>query len=152
MTRERDRDVFLKCPFDSLYKPLFEALIFVIHDCGYRVRSALEIDDAGINRLPKIAKLIASTDYGIHDLSRMELDPTTGFPRFNMPFELGMAVGMRSVRKSERPVLVVVEAESRRYRDSCSDLAGIDIKDHGNEIRTLVGRVREWLRNQTPTT
>lgn len=44
-------------------------------------------------RLDRLTKLISDCQYSFHDLSRVELDskrPAT--PRFNMPFELGLAV------------------------------------------------------------
>jgi hypothetical protein len=47
------KSVFLNCPFDNDYKPVFEALIFAVFDCGYRPRCALEIDDAG--QVPHLA-------------------------------------------------------------------------------------------------
>lgn len=32
-----DTDVFINCPFDDDYKPLFDAVVFAVHDCGFRV-------------------------------------------------------------------------------------------------------------------
>jgi hypothetical protein len=29
-------NVFINCPFDEQYKPLFEALVFAVFDCGFR--------------------------------------------------------------------------------------------------------------------
>ena len=34
------KGVFLNCPFDSRYAPLFRALIFAVFDCGFRPRCA----------------------------------------------------------------------------------------------------------------
>ena len=41
--------VFLNCPFDDQYKPIFEALVFTIHACGFTARCALE--DGGSERV-----------------------------------------------------------------------------------------------------
>ena len=41
----------------------------------------------------KICQLILESPYGIHDLSRIELDPSTQLPRFNMALELGLFLG-----------------------------------------------------------
>ena len=30
--------VFINCPFDDQYKPLFNAIVFAIHDCGFVAR------------------------------------------------------------------------------------------------------------------
>ena len=36
----------LSLPFDSDYKPLFDAIVFAVHDCGFIARCALEEGDA----------------------------------------------------------------------------------------------------------
>ena len=38
-------NVFINFPFDAAYKPLFEAIVFAILNCGHKPRCALEIDD-----------------------------------------------------------------------------------------------------------
>jgi hypothetical protein len=80
---------FINCPFDSEYKPLFEAIAFAVLACGIRPRCALEIDDSSEVRIDKIFKIIAECKYGIHDISRTEVTSASGLPRFNMPLELG---------------------------------------------------------------
>src|SRR5437868_12883314 len=86
------RSVFINCPFDPLYQPLFRALVFVIEDCGYVARCALEVEDSGEVRVNKIIKIIKGCALGIHDISRTESNEE-GLPRFNMPFELGLFIG-----------------------------------------------------------
>lgn len=81
--------VFINCPFDASYRPIFEAIVFCVADCGYRPRCALEADDSGEVRVEKILNIVSGCRFGIHDLSRTELDGATGLPRFNMPLELG---------------------------------------------------------------
>ena len=70
MENRYDRRVFINCPFDAQYKPLFEAIVFAVRDCGLRPRCALEIDDASEVRIEKIFKIIAECRYGVHDISR----------------------------------------------------------------------------------
>ena len=79
-------NVFLNCPIDSVYKELFDAMVFAVHDCGFIARCALEEADASQVRIDKIYDIIAECRYGLHDISRTELDEVSGFPRFNMPF------------------------------------------------------------------
>lgn len=55
---EYDRSVFLNCPFDEAYQPVFRALVFGVEDCGLRVRSALEADNGGEVRIEKINRII----------------------------------------------------------------------------------------------
>ena len=38
---EYDRNVFINCPFDNAYAPIFEAIVFAVHDAGFRLRLAL---------------------------------------------------------------------------------------------------------------
>lgn len=142
-------DVFINCPFDQDYLPTFRALIFAIYACGFRPRSALELDDGGQTRIEKLFKLIAECRYGVHDLSRTELDPVGGLPRFNMPLELGIFLGARHYggegQKAKR--LLILDVERYRYQRFISDLAGMDIHDHaGNPIRAL-RETRDWLAN-----
>src|SRR5436190_1630456 len=89
------RDVFINCPFDDTYTPFFNAIVFTVHDIGFRPRCALEASNAGQFRLEKIMDIISECKYSIHDLSRTSLDRETELPRFNMPFELGLDLGCR---------------------------------------------------------
>ena len=88
-------NVFINCPFDDQYKPLFNAMVFAIHDCSFVARSAQEAEDGSQVRIDKIYKIITECRYGIHDLSRTELDGETCLPRFNMPLELGVFLGAK---------------------------------------------------------
>lgn len=88
------RNVFINVPFDDAYAPLFDALVFAVMACGYRVRCALEADDSGDIRLDKLVALIRKSACSIHDLSRINLGEND-LPRFNMPFELGLAMGAK---------------------------------------------------------
>ena len=53
-----DTSVFINCPFDTDYRPLFRALVFVIEYCEFAARCALEVDDSGETRSGKIIRLI----------------------------------------------------------------------------------------------
>ena len=59
-TYVRSKDVFINCPFDSSYKPIFNAIVFAVCELGFRARCALEIDDAGDTRLDKITRSLAN--------------------------------------------------------------------------------------------
>ena len=89
------RAVFINCPLDETYQPIFQALVFAIHDCGFTARCALEADNRGEVRIEKIARIIRSCQHGIHDVSRTEPDAMNRLPRFNMPLELGLFLGAR---------------------------------------------------------
>jgi hypothetical protein len=79
--------VFINCPFDDGFKPIFRAMIFAVISSGYYPRCALDATDGAEIRVSKIAQMIGECDWGIHDLSRVEVG-ATGVPRFNMSMEL----------------------------------------------------------------
>jgi len=85
--------------------------------------------------------------YSIHDISRMDGSASYPLPRFNMPFELGLDIGMRcaaSGRLSQKRCLVL-ERERYRYQAALSDISGNDIKAHEGKPEILVREVRNWL-------
>jgi len=142
-------DVFINCPFDKAYASTFRALIFTIYLCGFRPRSARELDDAGQTRIEKLFTLINECRYGVHDLSRTELDDVNHLPRFNMPLELGIFLGAKrfgaGAQKAKR--LLVLDVEPFRYQRFVSDLAGMDIHAHGGDPLRALAETRDWLAN-----
>lgn len=150
MSRRSDdaRQVFVNCPFDVQYAPLFQALVFAVFDCGFRPRCSLEADDASEVRMDKLFRLIEECRYGVHDISRTELDTASGLPRFNMPFELGVFLGAKrygSLRQ-RRKVCLVLDRLPYRYQQFLSDIAGQDICAHHDDPKALITLVRNWLR------
>ena len=141
-------NVFINCPFDPHYKSLFDAMVFAIHDCGFVPRCALEEDDASEVRIDKIYNMIAGCRYGIHDISRTQLDATSGFPRFNMPLELGIFLGAKKfgIEAQKRKKCLVLDTEPYRFQQFVSDIAGQDIQAHNNNSREVIIHVRNWLR------
>ena len=142
-------NVFINCPFDLTYKPLFDAVVFTIHDCGFIPRCALEDDDASEGRIDKIYNIISDCRYGIHDISRTQLDEDSGLPRFNMPLELGVFLGAKKfgIDEQKRKKCLILDTELYRYQQFISDIAGQDIQAHKNAPKEIVTVVRNWLRN-----
>lgn len=148
--RPRNSFVFINCPFDEDYKPLFDANVFTIYDCGYIARSALEISDSSTPRIDKIVSLIGQCRLSIHDLSRTELDIRTALPRFNMPFELGIWLGAQKLGAPEqkRKRCLILDSERYRFQKFLSDISGQDIQAHGNDPGRAIKAVRNWLADQ----
>ena len=146
-------NVFINCPFDHAYKPLFDAIVFTVMEAGFRPRCALESRDSGQTRLDKIVQIIRECRFGIHDLSRTEYG-TTGLPRFNMPFECGLYWGCMHYggKHHANKCILVLDTEQYRYQQSLSDIAGQDIAAHGNQPTTAIHRVRSWLRSSSHRT
>ena len=153
MTDAYNESVFINCPFDDGYKGLFYAIVFTVLHCGFTPRCSLEEDNALVNRLGKIEKMIAECKYGIHDLSRIELN-SNSLPRFNMPFELGIFFGARAFGSDDQrnKVALVLEKEKYSYQQYISDLNGVDTKAHNNDVNKVIKLVRDWLKSASKRT
>jgi len=139
--------VFINCPFDGQYPDMYRACIFAILDSGFVPRCSREVDNATEFRLAAIVRIIRDCRYGIHDLSRVELDPRSRLPRFNMPFELGVFYGAQQFgsARQKRKHCLVLEKEKYRYQKFISDIAGSDVAQHQNNQNLLILAVRNWL-------
>jgi hypothetical protein len=130
--------VFLNIPYDSQFTRQYLAYITALSAIGFVPRATLGI--TGNRRLDRIASLIESCAYSIHDLSRVQLDrhaPRT--PRFNMPFELGLAVAW--AQANPRHSWFVFESVKRRLSKSLSDLDGTDPYIHEGTVRGVMREV-----------
>jgi hypothetical protein len=143
------KNIFINCPFDDIYLPILYAVVFTVFDCGYIARCSLEIEDSSEIRIEKIGRIISECKYGIHDISRTELDKETKLPRFNMPLELGMFLGAKRFGDDEqrKKVCLILDKASYRYHSFISDIAGQDIQSHKNEEAEAIKVVRNWLRS-----
>lgn len=142
-------DVFINCPFDTDYKPIFNAIVYTVVRSGYRARCALETDDAGQNRLGKIIQIIGECRYGIHDISRTETAGDPPLPRFNMPLELGLWLGAHHLGREDQAQkrCIIFDSVPYRYLRFISDIGGQDIHAHGCDVPRLIAELSAWLRN-----
>lgn len=132
--------VFLNIPYDSPFENLYLAYIAAVSSFGLVPRAAIEIP-GGQRRLDRILKLLRSCRYSIHDLSRVQLcreAPRT--PRFNMPFELGLAVAWGKT-PAVRHDWFVCEARRFRLQKSLSDLDGTDPYVHECKVVGVFGQL-----------
>lgn len=140
-------NVFINCPFDNEYIELRNAMLFAIYDCGFIPRCALEENNSGDVRFDKIFRLIKDSKFGIHDISRTELDNVSTLPRFNMPLELGVFLGAKkfgvSFHKDKN--CLIIDKEKYRYQTYLSDIAGLDVRSHENSPDKLIAVIRDWL-------
>lgn len=141
------RDVFINCPFDDDFAPIFRSLVFAVTRCGFRARCAREMDDGSETRIDKLYRIIEESRYGIHDLSRTELDKVHQLPRFNMPLELGIFLGAKrfGADNQKQKRCLILDVEQYRYQKFISDIAGIDVTQHRGDARTAARSVRDWL-------
>src|SRR5438876_5958145 len=117
--------IFVNCPFDEEYMLLLQAIIYSIYRCGFIPQCALGEDDASDTRIDKIIRCIENCKYGIHDISRIQLN-VNGFPRFNMPFELGIFFGAKrfGIKEQKNKNALVFERTKYTYQQYISDLNG----------------------------
>lgn len=120
--------VFLNVPFDPKYRGLLVALIAGLTVLGREPHCVLEVPSSGENRLERIHALIANCSASVHDLSRVGLWGPLKVPRFNMPFELGMAY---TLSRHQPHRFFVFEERPLRIQASLSDLNGHDPHIHG---------------------
>src|ERR1700722_2210927 len=144
---------FINCPFDDDYKPILRAIVYAIYRCGFFPQTALDEDDGTELRLLKIIRKMRGCRYGIHDLSRIELN-NANFPRFNMPFELGIFFGAKYFGGNPQngKNALILEREKYTYQQFISDLSGIDTKAHNNDPVLALKRVHSWLNSTSRRT
>lgn len=154
---EYQDNVFINSPFDKPYQPLFRAVVFTIQHCGFNARCALEEDSTGDIRINKIISIINECQYGVHDISKADLDENSGLARFNMPLELGIFIGAHRFAPpkshNSRKKYVVMDSEPFRYQKFISDLGGQDIKSYGTDKdrqgEVIIQQVRDFLRTSS---
>ncbi len=152
MRRPYTKQVFINCPFDEEYQPLFQALVFAIYACGMVARSALEADNGAEVRIEKIVRIIGECCHSVHDISRVELDADSGLPRMNMPFELGLFLGAQRFgdARQKKKTCIIFDRERYRFQKFLSDIAGQDIRAHHGEPAELIRAVRNALATTQP--
>ncbi|RYF31866.1 MAG: hypothetical protein EOO38_31385 [Cytophagaceae bacterium] len=145
-----ETNVFVNCPFDDEYVELLRPMLFCILYMGFEPRIASERADSGENRIDKIVAMIQESRYGLHDLSRLKAQKKGEFFRLNMPFELGIDYGCRAFKGEHWATkrILILEAESHRFKAAISDLSGSDIAVHKNEAVNICSEVRNWLATE----
>ncbi len=131
------KTAFINVPYDKGYEELYLAFLAGLSGFGLIPHTTAEISGSE-RRLDRIFRLIRRCRYSFHDLSRVELDrkpPPT--PRFNMPFELGLAVAWAKVGKRKHEWFVF-EAQRHRIKKSLSDIDGTDPHVHGGQAGGLL--------------
>jgi hypothetical protein len=115
------------------------ALLAGLSGLGLKPRCVLEVSSGGRNRLDRIYGLIASCGVSLHDLSRTGPSGPFRVPRFNMPFELGLAYALAQGSPHN---FFVFEEKPYRLQASLSDLNGHDPHIHDG---TQIGILRSIL-------
>jgi hypothetical protein len=126
-------DVFINVPFDSQHERLFLALIAGLVALGLNPRCVLEVPPS-TDRLRRLCSLIRACPFSIHDLSQIQLSPGPfRVPRFNMPFELGLAAAI-AFEDGVTHQWRALERVPFRLNQSLSDIGGYDHSIHSGTI------------------
>jgi hypothetical protein len=138
--------VFLNIPYGPKFRSLYVAYIVGLVQLGLIPRLTLR-QPGRKRRLDKILSEIRSCRYSIHDLSMVGVDrnPPPSTPRFNMPFELGLAVVLDKLGP-ERHIWFVFEAQDYRLLKSLSDLNGTDPQIHKGTVHGVMSQLLNIFR------
>src|SRR5271157_4667689 len=145
LTLDPSRSVFINCPFDAAYAPIFDAIVFATVCCGFMPRSALESGTVAEPRLARITRAIFNSRYSIHDLSRCTGEGEENFARFNMPLELGIAIARRFTGPAPEHDWLVLVPKGHAYLRFISDLAAYDPVTHDGSVESVTVAVIAWL-------
>lgn len=124
-------------PYAPRYERVYLAFIAGLAAFGM-VPTAAVRDPSSQFQLDRIFKLVSESDYSFHDLSHMSLDrakPRT--PRFNMPFELGLAVATARL-KNPNHQWFVFDTERYRVAKALSDLGGVTVRVHDRSPESIL--------------
>lgn len=143
--RRDPRRVFLNIPFDAAYEPIAVGLVAALVHLGIQPTTVLELGGGAAPRLDRLLEQIRGSDFSVHDLSRVQVSGRGrgAVPRFNMPFELGLAVAVaRLDRDRSAHTCALLEARPYRLQRSLSDMNGFDPIIHNG---TRAGAVRSMF-------
>ena len=131
--------MFINCPYDEKYKPLFFAIIYLCELYSYDPIFAA-CDESSGDRMSNIIDCINESKYSIHDISKTKSKE----PHFNMPFELGMYY-MHINEHDKTKKLLILEGEKHKSDKTLSDLSGLEVKCHSNEIEGVFNCIRPFF-------
>ena len=143
----RNLSVFINCPYDADYQPIFDAIVFASVCCGYIPRCAIETDQVAEPRIRRIVRALKGCKYSIHDLCRCQGQGDKNLARFNMPLELGIAMAERfdDSKPANWHDWLLLVPPGHSYGNFISDLAGYDPKSIEQRVDQIVPAVMSWL-------
>jgi len=138
---------FVNCRFDEGAEH-FHLISFTLIALRIKAVCADSVDD-GSDRLTRIVHRLRECELSIHDLSVDGLSDGDTVARFNMPLELGIAIGRRYYEPTEQDTLAhryfVLTREPHIHDRLASDLSGLDPYHHNDEPRLIVDATRNII-------
>jgi hypothetical protein len=138
--------IFVNCPFDEDYRDALDAIVFTCVHAGFCPWIAQSTGTVADSRLERILEGLSSCRYSIHDLSRYRGEGSENLSRFNMPLELGMAMGLRGwSRAATAHDWMVMGPVGHQFHQYVSDLSGHDPSVHDGSAAHVSTTVLSWL-------
>jgi hypothetical protein len=128
---------FINMPYARPYESLYLAYIAGLSSYGLVPTAGVD-DPSSESQLDRVLELMFASAYSFHELSWIGVDraaPHT--PRFNMPFELGLAVAYSRLRGKNHQWFVF-DTVPRRLDKALSDLTGVRARVHNRTPRSLL--------------
>jgi hypothetical protein len=94
--------------------------------------------------MDRIAHAMLASPYSIHDLSLCRGEGNENLARFNMPLELGIAIGFQLTQPGRHEWLALVP-EGVEYEHYISDLSAYDPLRYDGTPEQIVSKVVLWL-------
>ena len=118
---------------------------------GFGLAPVAAMHDPGSDpQLSRIYRLIEESVISFHDLSYVSLDPPSPrTPRFNMPFELGLAVAV-AMSANRRHRWFLLEKVPHRAAKSLSDISGTNVQIHDGLASSVLKAVSNALARHHP--
>ena len=113
---------------------------------GFGLTPVAAMHDPGSDpQLSRIYRLIEASVISFHDLSYVSLDPPSPrTPRFNMPFELGLAVAV-ALSANRRHRWFLLDKVAYRAAKSLSDIGGTNVQIHDGRAPSVLKAVSNAL-------
>ena len=144
------KSVFINCPYDAAYEALLHTIVYTVVAYGFLPCSARTSESEAVPRIQRIVDTLSRCKYSIHDLSRFTGEGQDNLARFNMPLELGIAIGFGHVRQEQGRThnwLLLVPGDAR-LEQFVSDLKAYDPFQHESTPQSVLREVSAWLRMQ----
>ncbi len=140
------RAIFINCPFDADYQPIFNAVLFTVCALGFEPRSALEVADCSDLRLRKILR--SHSDFALRDPrslthgTRRKDEPSTLQHAFGVGYFPGAKEFGGKTAKKKR---CLIFAKNQHVKSFISDINGLDIHGHDDLPQNVIAPIRQWL-------
>ncbi len=146
--RSPDETAFINLAYVTSNEELYLGLIASLSGFGLTPVAALH-DPGSDSQLNRIYRLIEKSSISFHDLSYVSLDPPSPrTPRFNMPFELGLAVAV-ALSANRRHQWFLLDKVAHRAAKSLSDISGVNVQIHDGSAASVLKAVSNALARQS---